>query len=116
MAMTVAIPMTTPRIVRPERSLFARSWSTAINHPSRIECRAMLLRAQGFDRVEARGPMRGVDAEHDADAHAQAQRHRDRPGGDAGGERWCDLDQCCERGARLEPYHAAGRGQAGPLR
>ena len=87
MAMTVAIPMTTPRIVRPERSLFARSWSTAINHPSRIECRAMLLRAQGFDRVEARGPMRGVDAEHDADAHAQAQRHRDRPGGDAGGER-----------------------------
>src|SRR5256886_5793077 len=61
MAMTVAIPMTTPRMVSPERSLLARSWSTAISQPSRMEWRVMLFRAQRVDRIEACRPVRGVD-------------------------------------------------------
>src|SRR3989442_4757394 len=36
-AITVATPITTPRIVSAERSLLARSWSRAINHPSETE-------------------------------------------------------------------------------
>src|SRR5713226_8914710 len=79
MAMTVAIPMTTPRMVSPERSLLTRSWSSAINQPSRIEWRAMLLGAQRFDWVESRRPVRGVDTEYDADNHAHAQRQNHGP-------------------------------------
>src|SRR5436190_1403383 len=36
-AMTVAMPMTTPRTVRPERSLLTRSCSNAMRQPSRTE-------------------------------------------------------------------------------
>src|SRR5205807_9397368 len=77
-AITVAIPITTPRMVSPERSLLMRSWSTAISQPSRIEWNAMLLGAQRFDRVEPRGAVGRVDPEHDphADADAPPQRHR----------------------------------------
>src|SRR5437773_12297654 len=86
MAMTVAIPMTTPRMVSPERSLLARSWSTAISQPSRMEWRAMLFGAQRLDRIEACRPVRGVDAEHHAHADAEAERHGDRPPCHAGGQ------------------------------
>src|SRR5712671_4279882 len=92
-AMTVAIPMTTPRMVSPERSLLIRSWSSAITQPSRMEWRAMLLGAQRFDRVEARRPQRGVDAEHDADDHAHAQRQDHGPQRHARRQRGGDLDQ-----------------------
>src|SRR3989454_12557307 len=93
MAMTVAIPMTTPRMVSPERSLLTRSWSPAISQPSRREWRAMLLGAQRFDRVEARRAVRGVDAEHDAHADAEAQRHGYRPRRHASGQGGRELDQ-----------------------
>src|SRR2546426_8574597 len=86
MAMTVAIPMTTPRMVSPERSLLTRSWSTAISQPSRMEWSAMLLGAQRFDRVEARRAVRGVDAEHDTHADTEAERHGHRPPRHAGGQ------------------------------
>src|SRR2546428_493107 len=99
MAITVAIPMTTPRMVSPERSLLTLSWSTAISQPSRMEWKAMLLGAQRLDRVEARRPVRGVDAEHDAYADAEAERHGHRPGGHAGGKGRCDLDQRGQRAA-----------------
>jgi len=36
-AMTVAMPMTTPSTVSAERSLLARSWSMAMRQPSRTE-------------------------------------------------------------------------------
>src|SRR2546430_3639598 len=36
-AITVATPITTPRIVSAERSLLARSWSRAMSHPSDTE-------------------------------------------------------------------------------
>ncbi|OLC10819.1 MAG: hypothetical protein AUH41_02155 [Gemmatimonadetes bacterium 13_1_40CM_66_11] len=36
-AMTVAIPITTPSTVSAERSLLARSWSRAMRQPSRTE-------------------------------------------------------------------------------
>src|SRR2546422_541514 len=93
MAMTVAIPMTTPRMVSPERSLLARSWSTAISQPSRMEWRAMLFGTPQSDRIEACRPVRGVDAEHDAHADAEAERHGDRPPCHAGGQGRRDLDE-----------------------
>src|SRR5213594_2137605 len=116
MAMTVAIPMTTPRMVSPERSLLTRSWSTAIRHPSRMEWRAMLLGAQRFDRVEARRPVRGIDAEHDAHADAEAQRHGHRPRRHAGGQRGRELDQRGERAAGEESGDAAEEREYGRLR
>src|SRR5881275_680980 len=116
MAMTVAIPMTTPRMVSPERSLLTRSWSTAISQPSRMEWKAMLLRAQRFDRVEARGPVRRIDAEHDAHADPEAERHRHRPGRHTGGQGGGDLDQGGERAPGEEPRDAAQQGQDGRLR
>src|SRR5881396_1090893 len=116
MAMTVAIPMTTPRMVSPERSLLTRSWSTAISQPSRMEWRAMLLGAQRVDRVEARGPVRRVDAEHDPHTDAEAQRHGHRPGRHAGGQGRRELDQRGERAAGEEARNAAEEREDGRLR
>src|SRR5205085_7224438 len=113
MAMTVAIPMTTPRMVSPERSLLTRSWSTAISQPSRIEWKAMLFRAQCFDRVEARGAVRRIDAEHDAHADVEAERHRHRPGRHAGGQGGSDLGQGGGRAPGEEPRDGAQQGQDG---
>src|SRR5438034_5754129 len=93
MAMTVAIPMTTPRMVSPERSLLTRSWSTAISQPSRMEWRAMLFGAQRLDRVETRRAVRGIDAEHDAHAEAEAECQGHRPPGHAGRQGGRELDQ-----------------------
>src|SRR6266702_1282506 len=115
MAMTVAIPMTTPRMVSPERSLLTRSWSTAISQPSRIEWNAMLLGAQRFDRVEARRAVRRVNAEYDPHADAESQRHRHRPGRHAGGQGGRHLDQGGERAPREQSGDAAQQGQDGRL-
>src|SRR5881409_3028486 len=97
-AITVATPMTTPRIVSAERSLLARSWSSAMSQPSETDCSFIVrthpasrlpnpgyrsLVPQGHDRVQPGGPHRGIDAEHDAHARAEAQGERDRPAGDA---------------------------------
>src|SRR6266850_363035 len=77
MAMTVAIPMTTPRIVSPER------W---------------------------------VDAEHDAHADAEAERHGHRPRGHARGQRGCELDQRRQRAAGEESGDATEQREDGRLR
>src|SRR5437870_8024109 len=115
-AMTVAIPMTTPRMVSPERSLLARSWSTAIRQPSRMEWRAMLFGAQRFDRIEACRPVRGVDTEHDAHADAEAERYGDRPPCHAGGQGRRDLDEHGQRAAGEETSDAAQQREDGRLR
>src|SRR5207253_8418273 len=96
------IPMTTRRMVSPERSLLARSWSTAISQPSRMEWRVMLFGAQRFDRIEARRPVRGVDAERYAHADAEAERDGDRPSCHAGGLGGRDLGERGPGAARNE--------------
>src|SRR5438445_13294432 len=116
MAMTVAIPMTTPRMVSPERSLLAHSWSTAISQPSRMEWRVMLFGAQRFDRIEACRPVRGVDAEHDAHADAEAERDGDRPSCHAGGQGGRDLDERGQGAAGEETRDAAEQREDGRLR
>src|SRR5712664_136452 len=107
MAMTVAIPMTTPRMVSPERSLLTRSWSSAINQPSRIEWRAMLLGAQRFDWVESRRPVRGVDTEYDADREPEPQGKGDGPEGHARGEGRRGRNENRERAAGQQACDAA---------
>src|SRR6266446_5949488 len=84
-AMTVAIPITTPSTVSADRSLLARSWSRAMRQPSRTEWSGPghLFLAQRFDRVEPRGAMRGVDAERDPYDDAERQRNADGPRRDA---------------------------------
>src|SRR6266480_4764893 len=111
MAMTVAIPMTTPRMVSPERS-----WLAAISQPSRMEWRVMLFGAQRFDRIEACRPVRGVDAEHDAHADAEAERHGDRPSCHAGGQGGRDLDERGQGAAGEETRDAAEQREDGRLR
>src|SRR5512134_1010319 len=95
-AITVATPITTPRMVSPARSLLARRESRAIRTPSsalriskpppRGEPGASFL-AEGGDGVEPRGAAGGVDAEQHAGAGAEQQGDRHRPGGDPGGQR-----------------------------
>src|SRR5690606_23590299 len=94
-AITVATPITTPRMVSPARSLLARSESSAIRMPSsalRISIPpprgpvAASFLAQRGDGVEPGGAARGVDAEEHAGAGAEEQGHGHRPGGDPGGE------------------------------
>src|SRR2546428_10159256 len=116
MAITVAIPMTAPRMVSPERSLVARSWSTAISQPSRMEWRVMLFGAQRVDRIEACRPVRGVDAEHDAHADAETERHGDRPSWHAGGQGGRDLDERGQGASGEETRDAAEQREHGRLR
>src|SRR5437899_6704034 len=116
MAMTVAIPMTTPRMVSPERRLLARSWSTAISQPSRMAWRVMLFGAQRFDRIEGCRPVRGVDAEPDAHADAEAERHGDRPSCHAGGQGGRDLDERGQGASGEETRDAAEQREHGRLR
>src|SRR5580765_7619181 len=84
-AITVATPMTTPRMVRPDRSLLARSWSRAMNHASVMEWTFMRpvpsFVPHRIHRVEPGGPCRGVDPEHDPDARTEAEGDRGRPPG-----------------------------------
>src|SRR5881398_2901094 len=114
-AITVAIPITTPRMVSPERSLLMRSWSTAISQPSRIEWNAMLFGAQRVDRVEARCPVGRVDAEHDPHADAEAEREGHRPRRHTGGQGGRDLDQRGQRAPGEQSRDAAEQRQDGRL-
>src|SRR5882672_2501197 len=90
-AITVATPITTPKMVRPERSLLARSWSSAMNQASVRKSR--FIRHTGsfvphrLHRIELGGPGRRIDAEHNPDARAETQGDRGRPHGHARGER-----------------------------
>src|SRR3954471_10155589 len=70
---TVAMPITTPSTVSAERSLLARSWSSAMRHPSRTEWSFNLFLAQRFDGVEQGGAVRRVHAERDAHHDAEQQ-------------------------------------------
>src|SRR5437667_4572274 len=160
-AITVATPMTTPRIVSAERSLLARSWSSAMSQPSETDRSLMRpcqmrnernpecgvrnaelkgeVRSSGpaagidgrttdsafriphsalvsfvsqcYDRIQPRGPHRGVDAEHDADAPAEAQGERDRPAGDARRQGGDDRDEAGEADAAGEAEQAPQPGQ-----
>ena len=71
-AITVVTPMTTPRMVRPERSLLARRESKAIADPfahvadAEAGRHARLFGAERGDRVEPRGPGGREHAEDDA--------------------------------------------------
>jgi hypothetical protein len=76
---TVATPITTPRMVSPERSLFVRSWSRAMSQPSVTEWsltggrRPASFGPQRRDRIQP-GARPGT-AERDA-RRAQAPRQR----------------------------------------
>src|SRR5213594_2547923 len=97
-AITVATPMTTPRIVSPERSLLARSWSTAMCQPSETDWSFMrpchmrnernaecgVRNAELKGEVRSSGPAAGIDARtvdsafripHSAFASFVSQRH-----------------------------------------
>src|SRR5512133_2289828 len=91
---TVATPMTTPSIVSPERSLFARRLSNAmmtfssnVVYRSRRVRNMALLFPHGVDGIEHRRTPRRIHAEDHADPRPQQQRHRHRPAGDARRER-----------------------------
>src|SRR4051794_30670896 len=92
------MPMTTPRTVRADRSLFASSVSNAIattspTRPSRIAmaprlsprrqnagfCVVPLFVPQRFDRIQPRRLERGIHAEEDADGRREADADRERP-------------------------------------
>ncbi len=68
---TMAVmPMTTPRTVRADRSLFERSVSIAIRTTSVSRPRRSFIGSlppQGFDGIEAGGAHRGIQAEPQAD-------------------------------------------------
>src|ERR1051325_4035240 len=75
---TIAVmPITTPRIVSPERSLLPRRVSSAMltTSPARL-----LFTAQRLDRTRRGGARRGVEAEEQPDAggDADAEQHRPR--------------------------------------
>src|SRR5262245_32720982 len=92
---TIAVmPMTTPRMVSPERILFVRSVSNAIQTTSRSN---PLFTAQGLDWIERRRARCRIRAEEQADAGGDADAEHDRPRLEAGGQR-------CQR-------RYAGRGQ-----
>src|ERR1700686_3908024 len=82
-AITVATPITTPRIVRPDRSLLARSWSTAMSQAS-VTKSSFIRRTESFvphrlPRIEPGGPGGWVDPENHPDTRAETQCDRDRP-------------------------------------
>src|SRR5215207_5739327 len=90
-AITVATPITTPRIVSAERILLARSVSRASvrfwrSRSPRITGSLRSLRAHRDHRVEPRRARRRVDAEEDADAGAEGHGQRHGPGGHTGRE------------------------------
>src|ERR1041384_2014835 len=102
-SITVATPITTPRMVRKERSLLVRSASRATATPSsrlRRITAALLLPERG-DGIEPGGAGGGVDAEEDTAAAAPGGGAGRAPGG-AGG------------GIAAEENPGAGAGGGGP--
>src|SRR5262245_57933433 len=87
-AITVVTPMTTPRIVRVERSLLALIASSAMAIPSpRFWAITRSLHPERGDGIEPGGPGRGIDPEDEAGAGAQRERDTHRPRRDPGRER-----------------------------
>src|ERR1051326_3469361 len=101
-AITVAMPITTPSTVRLERSLFARSCSSAIRHPPRTECSFRSFLAERFWGVEPGGAGRWVVAEGDAVRNPDEQPEGDRPAGHARRQRRDGFDQTGERESRQD--------------
>src|SRR5262245_65697833 len=86
--MTVVTPMTTPKMVRLDRSLLARIASRAMAMPSpRLWAITRSLDPERGDGVEPGGSGRGVDTEHDAGAGAERESDGHRPERDSGRER-----------------------------
>src|SRR5712692_1645561 len=78
------IPMTTPSTVSAERILLPRTVSNAIDTTSpkrltRNAIRPASFPSQRFDRIEARGPHRRIQAEKQPDERGDADAERDRP-------------------------------------
>src|SRR5688500_11942714 len=112
-AITVATPMTTPRIVSAERSLLTRSASsaTATFCWTLSVSRTDSLRPRRGDRVEARRARGRIDAEEDADAGPERDGDGDGPERDARGE-WRDGgDEEREGRARRDAEQAPERGE-----
>src|SRR5712692_8987349 len=98
------MPMTTPRTVRPERNLFVRTVSNAIvttsqRSPNRIAIKILNAQVercsfppQRLDRIQARGPARGIQAEEQSHRRRDADAERDRP----------DFDGCRDRRKRRD--------------
>src|SRR5205823_126606 len=127
-ATTVNTPITMPRSVRKERSLWADSVPRASRRSSLRACRARAVRsrqparastpaagrtasliAQRLDGLQERGGERGPDAEdgpQEDRAHAASDHH---VGIDAGGERRQHVDELAREGAHRHAYEAAHR-------
>src|SRR4026208_1732861 len=87
-AITVVTPMTTPRIVRVERSLFARIASSAMAIPSpKLWTITRSLDPERGDGIQPSGPGRGINPEDEARPRTQRERDGNRPHGDPGGKR-----------------------------
>src|SRR5450755_3782795 len=87
-AITVATPTTTPRMVRAARSLWARrarranrkfSPNPRRNRPDRGAI-PLLFVAEGFDGIQTRCLDGRVETEKDSDGHRHKQADQDRPG------------------------------------
>src|SRR5574341_2613031 len=79
MIITTITPMATPRMVSAARPLLPRSEASAIPIPSNSWVTRSLL-PQGRDRVEPRGPARGVHPRDDPHAGAESHAQHDGPG------------------------------------
>src|SRR5262245_20282549 len=71
------MPMTTPRMVRPDCSLLARSVSSAMR---KISPASPLFTAERLDRVQLRGARGRIGPEEQPDAGGDADPEHDRPG------------------------------------
>src|SRR5438046_9230829 len=89
---TVATPITTPRIVRKDRNLFARNESSASSRISLI--------AQSHNRIEIRGFRCRIDPEEQADSRRNRQTQRNRPPFDR-----------CRQGREVRNSECYGRAQ-----
>src|SRR2546422_6005663 len=117
------IPMTTPRMVSPDRILFVRTVSNAIATTSQrsASLRAMRfqiadfrlqiadsLTTQSLDWVEPRGPHRRIEAEEQADEGRDANPERDGPDLHRRGNRRERRDGRRDRAAQHRADDAAG--------
>src|SRR2546428_8517050 len=111
-AITVATPITTPRIVSAERSLLARSCSTAMSQPSDTEWSftgPVSFVSQRHYRIEPRRPHGGIHAEDHTHTGAEAERHHHGPEGDPRREGRDQAHDPRERHTARKPQHPAQR-------
>src|SRR6266850_6669682 len=97
--MTVATPITTPRTVRNDRSVFFRSESSASSRISLI--------SQSHNRIEVGRFRCGIDPKEQADTGGHAQSERNRPPFDRSGKGRQPRNRQCNRGAEQNSDDAA---------